>query len=260
MKEAITKEDIEKLKKYSGTLKAGDTILASLKIGIARYNSGEVETFKTIVKENSNTECKIINLPGITPIIGEGIKGEAIIEAFKGDQGTSRRRKHFSLKRNFFQTINTIISTANTYRLNLFNNIYSSDEFGRVYIVLDDKRHYLNKERTHFITEDGVFGKITFYMDGNVSTTYINSKIAVSHPNFTSFSYLYISPEDARKGTKLINRKKDQMFNEFMGDAFLPTEELDFEFSEEGKFEPNNSGRIIDLDEYRRGTEEGPKR
>lgn len=260
MKEAITKEDIEKLKKYSGALKAGDTILATLKVGIARYNSGEVKTFKTIVKENRDTECEILNIPGITPIIGEGIKGEAIIEAFKEDQGTPKRRKHFSLKRSFFQTINTIISTANTYRLNLFSNIYSSDEFGRVYIVLDDKRHYLNKERTHFITEDGVFGEITFYTDGTVDTTYINSDIAVSHPNFTSFSYLFISPEDERKGTKLINKKEDQMFNEFMGDAFLPTEELDFEFSEEGKFEPNSSRKIIDIDEYRRGTEEGPKR
>lgn len=257
-KELITDADINTLINASNKLNKGETVVATLKTGILGSKVGESKVVKTIVRENLNEGRKIINIPGTVPVIGEGIKGEAIIDAFKV---AKTKQESFSLKRSFFNAVEKIVSSANSIKMNFFRVIYNSDEFGRVYIECEDKRHYLNKEKTHFITEDGNFGRIDFNKDGTVDLKYIDCEKAVYESDFINFSYLYISPEAARRGEELIIQEEERMMEEFMGENPLSAETPFLEDFRDGQeLIRDTSSKVIDLEAYRRSIEKGPKR
>ena len=254
-KEVVTSADISTLISASEKLKPGEIVVATLQTETTRLNYGETKTVKTIIKENKGTGSKIINLPNAVPIIGEGIRGAAIIEAFnKKPRGEKRA---YSLKREFFSVIEEIISCANIIKMNFMRAIYKNDEYGRVYIVCNDTRFYLNKEKTHFITSDGNFGEIQFNEDGMVDLSYIDSEDAIYDPNFMNFRYIYVSPEASRRGEESIAQEEAQIAEELFRQSSYQVNSL---FEEASMFTPSSSQKIIDLEAYRRSKEEGPKR
>lgn len=258
-KEVITAADIETLINKSNKLKSGEMVIATLDTRVIKTNTGEPKIVKALTPERETNSTTIINFPGAAPIMGEGVKGEVIVDAFKNASVKNNKKEPFSLKRTFFTAIDKVVSSVNSIKMNFMRVIYKSDEFGRVYIVCDDnKRYYLNKEKNHFITEDGHYGEIKFNKDGTVDLTDIHSEDAVNDPNFIKFSYLYISPEAARRGEALISEEEDRLVDEFIRENPLPETSFASDISMES-FEPE-SGKIINLDEYREHIEEGPKR
>ena len=220
-KDRITEADIETLLWASSKLEPGEVVTGFLQTSITNQHKGEPKTVKAIIIENSNLD----DSPLMAEIDGEGIKGKAVIDAFKKDRSNTNRL--FNLTRTFF-SIGAIRTLTN---LNPEKAIYSCDEFGRVYLVYKGKRLYLNKEKTQGITEDGYFVEVKFIEDDDIDITYYNSEEAINNPEFTNFEYLYVSVSAQRRGEALIE--------------------------EEALREDN----IIDLEVYRRRTEEeGPRR
>ncbi len=253
-KEVVTSADISTLISVSKRLKPGEIVVATLQTEITKLEDGETKIVKNIIKENDGTRSKIINLPSAVPIIGEGIRGAAIIEAFKKSK---KKESSFSLKREFFSVIEEIISRANIIKMNFMRAIYKNDEYGRVYIVCNDTRFYLNKEKTHFITSNGNFGEIQFNEDGMVDLSYIDNEDAIYDPNFMNFRYIYVSPEASRRGEESIAQEETQITEELFGQSSYQTSLL---FEESDEFTPSSSQKIIDLEAYRKSKEEGPKR
>ena len=253
-KEIVTSADISTLISASKKLKPGEIVVATIQTEITKLEDGETKIAKNIIKENDGTRSKIINLPNAVPIVGEGIRGAAIIEAFNKSK---KKESTFSLKREFFSVIEKIISSANFIKMNFMEVIYESDEYGRGYIVCNDTRFYLNKEKTHFITSNGNFGEIQFEADGTVDLSYIDSEEAIYDPNFMNFSYIYISPAASIRGKELIAEEEARMTEELFGQSTYQTSSP---FEEPGTFTPSSSQKIIDLEVYRRSKEEGPKR
>lgn len=254
-KEVVTSADISTLISASKRLKPGEIVLATLQTETTKLNYGETKIVKNIIKENAGIKSKIINLPSAVPIIGEGIRGAAIIEAF--NKKPKEKASAFSLKREFFSVIEEIISRANIIKMNFMRAIYKNDEYGRVYIVCNDTRFYLNKEKTHFITSNGNFGEIQFNEDGMVDLSYIDNEDAIYDPNFMNFRYIYVSPEASRRGEESIAQEETQITEEIFGQSSYQTSSL---FEESDEFTPSSSKKIIDLEVYRRSKEEGPKR
>lgn len=244
----ISAADIDTLINASKKIKQGETVFATLETHITGKDTGQPKIIKEVVKENKATKGQIMNFPSVVPIQGEGIKGKAFIETFGSPILETGSKKHFSIKRTFFKALDKIMSEANRFKLNFVHPIYEYDEFGRVYIVCEDKRHYLNKDRTCYITEDGIYGEIIFNKDGTVDLTYIDNAEAIHEPKFISFNYLYISPAAAKRGKQLINAEEER---------------ITYEFTENNNFSNENiimQGNIIDLEAYRTSIEEEPRR
>lgn len=220
-KDRITEADIETLLWASNQLEPGEVVTGYLQTSITNQHKGEPKTVKAMIIESSNLNSS----PLMAEIDGEGIKGKAVIDAFKKARINGNRL--FNLTRTFF-SIGAIRTLTN---LNPKEAIYSCDEFGRVYIISNAKRLYLNKTKTHCITEDGYFAEIKITEDGDLNITYYNSEDAINNPEFTNFEYMYVSHSAEKRGEALIQ--------------------------EEALREDN----VIDLEAYRRRTEEeGPKR
>ena len=220
-KDRITEADIETLLWASNQLEPGEVVTGYLQTSITNQHKGEPKTVKTMIIESSNLD----DSPLMAEIDGEGIKGKAIIDAFK--KARSNEKRLFNLARTFF-SLDAIKTLTN---LNPEKAIYSCDEFGRIYLICNGKRIYLNKEKTYGITEDGYFAEIKFIEDDNIEITYYNSEYEINNPEFTNFEYMYVSHSAEKRGEALIQ--------------------------EEALREDN----VIDLEAYRRRTEEeGPKR
>lgn len=220
-KDIMTEADIETLLWASNQLEPGEVVTGYLQTNITNQHKGEPKTVKAMIIESSNLD----DSPLMYNINGEGIKGKAVIEAFK--KARSKGNKLFNLVRTFF-SIGAIRTLTN---LNPKEAIYSCDEFGRVYLVYNGKRLYLNKNKTYGITEDGYFAEIKITEDGDLDIIYYSNECAVDTLEFTNFEYLYVSVSAERRGEALIR---------------------------EEALRENN---IIDLEAYRRRTEEeGPKR
>ena len=252
-KEVITSADISTLIGASNKLKPGNIIVATLQTNIIEQKTGTPKVVKSIIPE-SQYETKIIDL--VAPIQGEGIKGAAIIDAFKNAQASTNKKTPFSLKKSFFTVFDKIVEKANNIKLNSGRIIYNYDEFGRVYIICDNRRMYLNKERTHCITEDGHYASIKISEDGDVELEYYDDEEAIYDLGFINFSYLYISPGNIKKSEQLINAEEERLFNRFIEESMEPTINPDPEID----LPIDTSSKIIDLEAYRQKLEEGPKR
>lgn len=258
-KEVITSADISTLIGASNKLKPGDIVVATLQTNIIGQKTGIPKILKNVVSEGHYEKTEIIDL--VVPIQGEGIKGEAIIDAFKNAQASTNRKTPFSLKRSFFTAIDKIIEKANNIKLNLGKIIYSYDEFGRVYIICNDKRMYLNKARTHCITEDNHYASIKLSEDGNVELEYYDDEEAIYNPDFMNFSYLYISPGAVKKSAQLINDEEERTFNKFMEEQAMLEPTIPQDTAEIGCVPIDTSSKVIDFEAYRQKLEEeGPKR
>lgn len=248
-KQILTDSDINALIKASKKLKPDEIITATLETSLDKSSLGEPRTIKTVTQYVGKPAGEIINFPNTAPIVGEGIKGEAVIEAFK--KGNKRKTNHqssFSLKRTFFSALNKVISTVNDLKLNSGKIIYNCDEFGRVYINIDNKRHYLSSDKTHCITEDGYYGEIKINGDELIDLAYYDSEDAIYETGFVFFKYLYISPEAAKKGEQMIKEEEERMLQNFIEEH--PVSELPH--SEE-------PSKVIDFTSYQQNSEE-PKR
>lgn len=220
-KDRITEADIETLLWASNQLEPGEVVTGYLQTSITNQHKGEPKTVKTMIIESSNLD----DSPLMAEIDGEGIRGKAVIDAFKKDR--SRGEKLFNLTRTFF----SLGAIRTLTKLNPEKAIYNCDEFGRVYVVYNGKILYLNKNKTNGITEDGYFAEIKITEDGDLDILYYNSEEAINTPEFINFEYLYVSVSAKRRGENLIQKEAVREEN------------------------------IIDLEEYRRRTEEeGPRR
>lgn len=251
-KEVLTEADISTLIKTSKKMKPGETIIANLKTDITGKDSGEPRVTKEIIEESVTYENKVVGFPSTSPIMGEGISGIAVIDAFKKDRTGSKRRQHFSLKRSFFSCLEKLETTINNTRLNLGRIVYKYDDFGRVYVIVNGKKLYLNKSRTKGITEDGEFADIRIYED-YIELEYYYKEDLIYEPDFVNFDYLYISVEAAKRGEQLINAEEDRLNRELI--SSMPGS-----FISDQSTITDNPNNIIDLEEYRRIMEDGPKR
>lgn len=256
-KDRITTADIDMLLKASRELKPGEMVIGSLQSSIKTSSSGEPKVVKAFIS-NKKTNGQIIDFPAVSSLIGEGIKGEAIIDAFKNAQVHTERKPAFILERTFFKIKEETEIKRNMDTLNRTINIYKYDEFGRVYIISDDKRIYLDKTKKHGITEDGYFVDLIIKDDGGVDVTYYNSEEAVYKKEFIDFDYLYVSMESARRGEEIIAAEEERISNQFISENPLPETAFTSDTSMDS-FEPER-GKIINLNEYRENIEEGPKR
>jgi len=243
-KEVLTDADIITLANASKKVMQGEMIIATLTTDITSRTSGEPRITKELTQEK--------RIPLKSTIIGEGITGVAVIDAFKKGDEVSKRKCHFSLQRSFFQCLEKFKTIVNNSKLNSGKIIYSYDDFGRVYILADGKKLYLNKSRTKVITEDGQFADIKIYED-SVELLYYYNEDAIYNPDFVNFDYLYISVEAAKRGERLINAEEERINRGFIADLQNMPEDLQLPMVKG----PDN---VIDLEEYRRAIEEGPKR
>lgn len=242
-KSVLTSGDIEILKNESRKLQKGEVVIATLSSRII-YKDGEPQIVKAINIEDENNE--ILNFPGVSPLIGDGIKGLAVIEAFKKAKKETHQKEPFSLKR-FFSKMETVV---NNVKLNTGRIIYKYDEFGRVYIIVDDKKIFLNKERTKGITEDGHFADVILHED-SIELNYYYDEDVPYEPDLVNFSYLYISRDYEEKARDLITEEEEKEYNSFPSDL-----NIDY-FTEEDR----SSSKVIDLAMYRENLEDkGPSR
>lgn len=248
-KQILTDSDINALIGASKKLKADETVTVTLETSLDKTSLGEPRVIKTVTKYAGKPAGEIINFPGTAPIVGEGIKGEAVIDAFKGvKKRSNNHEKSFSLKKTFFSALDKVVSTVNNFKLNSGKIIYQCDEFGRVYITIDNKRHYLSSDKTHCITEDGNYGEIKINGDELVDLAYYDAEDAIYESGFVFFKYLYISPEAAKKGEQMIREEEERMLQQFMEEHPI-TESTYVE----------DPSKVIDFTSYQSNTDE-PKR
>lgn len=260
-KNVLTSADIETLKSAVNKLKPGEVVTGSLVSRTINTKTGEPKIKKSVELDYPNDDHQIIDF-SVAPILGEGIKGSAIIDAFKKAEANTSKKKPFSLKRTFFQIVSKIEEEINNQILNMGRVIYEYDEFGRVYFIAKDKKHYINKAKTQCITEDGYFANILLLdKEGNVELEYYPSNTAIYDENFINFDYMYISLAAAKEGKELINAEEKRKFYESLEEIPATTEELIEKYFNGPSETVAKPTKVVDFEAYRRKMEEeGPKR